>query len=263
MGRRMGQHFLHSQEVLAKIIAEAGVEAGEPVLEIGPGRGVLTERLLATGARVTAVELDPVLCTHLRSRWGDHPAFQLVEGDVLKLDVSPRALFGEEQPYALIANLPYYLTSPLLFRLMLQRRGINRMLLMVQREIAERLVAGPEQGKSYGSLGIAAQLAFQMRLCFVVPPGAFSPPPKVDSAVVAFHPLEPHLEPALESRYLEHVKGLFSTRRKMMLSTLRKKEPQAVAQAGEALVSLLGNARPDALTPAQHLQAFQLLHPRL
>ena len=261
MGRRLGQHFLHSQEVLGKIVAEAGLKSGEPVLEIGPGRGVLTERLLATGAQVTAIEVDPRLCEALQRRWGDLPTFRLVQGDVLKLDLTPKALFDGETPYAIIANLPYYLTSPLLFRLMLLRGGISRMLLMVQKEIAERLVAGPDQGKAYGSLGIAAQVAFQMRLCFVVPPGAFTPPPKVDSAVVAFQPLTPILASDREERYLAHIKALFSARRKIMLSTLRKMEPEAVVAAGEPLKVLLGQTRPDALSPEDHLAAFNLLYP--
>lgn len=263
MGRRLGQHFLRSKSIIDRIVAEAGLKEGEAVLEVGPGEGVLTERLLASGAHVTVIELDPHLCEKLLRRWGDEPRFRLVEGDVLKVDLSPEELFGQPDAYALIANLPYYLSSPLLFRLAARRKSINRMLLMVQKEIADRLVAGVSQGKAYGSLGIAAQLAFEMRQCFTVPPGAFSPPPKVDSAVVAFHPREVRLTQEQENRYQTHLKQLFSARRKVMLSTLKRQNPAEMealtAAACNELEALVGRSRPDALSPDQHLQVFQIL----
>jgi 16S rRNA (adenine1518-N6/adenine1519-N6)-dimethyltransferase len=259
MGKKLGQHFLTSPTVLERILAEASLSPGEAVLEPGPGRGVLTERLLDAGARVTAVEVDPGLCGALRERWSGHPSFRLVEGDILKVELSPRALFDRDQPYAVIANLPYYLSTPFFFRMIAHRGCFSRMVLMVQKEIAERLVALPEQGKAYGALSIAAHHAFEMRLLFRVPPGAFRPPPKVDSAVVAFAPRPPLLPPEVEVRFLEHVKQVFTTRRKLMLSALRRRFPGLEARQAAALDALVGKRRAEALSPEAHLEVFRVV----
>lgn len=259
MGRRYGQHFLRSAAVLDQIAAAAEAAPGEAVLEIGPGEGALTERLLASGARLTAVEIDPDLCERLRSRFGGREAFRLMQGDILKTGLDPETLFGTAERYAVVANLPYYLTTPLLLRMIAERARISRLVLMVQREIAERLVAAPADGKAYGSLSIVAQHAFAMRRLFTVPPGAFRPPPKVDSAVVSFWPKPLLLAPDLELAYLEHVKRLFMARRKLMRSTLRRE----FAEASEARLSeaqaLIGDRRPESLTPEEHLAVYRVL----
>jgi 16S rRNA (adenine1518-N6/adenine1519-N6)-dimethyltransferase len=259
MGKRLGQHFLHSEHVLAAIVQQAALTAGEPVLEVGPGPGALTERLLAAQAQVTAVEVDPVLAQALQARWGGDRRFRLVEGDILKIDLAPQYLFGSDQPYAVIANLPYYLSTPLLFRFIAQRARQSRLLLMVQQEVADRLVALPEDGKVYGSLSVAAHCAYRMRIALRVPPGAFRPPPKVHSAVVAFTPLPATLAPAQELAFQEHVKMLFAARRKRMASTLGRHEPPWPAAALAAAQALVGERRPEALTPAEHLRVFRLL----
>jgi len=259
MGKRLGQHFLHSNHVLADIAGQAQLAPGEPVLEVGPGPGALTERLLAAQARVTAVEVDPVLGQALQARWGAEPGFRLVQGDILKIDLAPRSLFGSDQPYAVIANLPYYLSTPLLFRFIAQRSFHSRMLLMVQLEVAERLVALPADGKVYGSLSVAAHCAYRMRIALRVPPGAFRPPPKVQSAVVAFTPLPPSLEPGQELAFQEHVKMLFAARRKRMASTLGRHEPPWPPAALTAAQDVVGERRPEALSPAEHQRVFRLL----
>ena len=259
MGKRWGQHFLRDATVLERLLALARVVPGEPVLEIGPGDGALTERLLAAGARVTAVEIDPALAAALRARWVGHAAFSLIEGDILKTALSPLDLFGAERPSAIIANLPYYLSTPLLFRLLAARSAFNRLLLMVQWEIALRLVATPAEGKEYGALSIAAAHAFETELLFAVPPGAFRPPPKVDSAVVRLVPRAPLLTPSAEHAFLEHVKWLFTARRKLMASTLRRRYGASAAEAQAAAAALVGARRPEALTPAEHLRVFRLL----
>lgn len=258
MGRRLGQHFLHSAAVLDAIVAQAALQPDEPVLEVGPGQGALTGRLLATGARVTAVELDPVLARNLTERWGERPNFQLVNGDILRMDLSPQALFGTSQPYAVVANLPYYLTTPLLFRLMACRHAHSRLLLMVQEEVAERLVATPRDGKAYGSLSVAAQCAYRMAIVLRVSPGAFRPPPKVRSAVVTFTPL-PAGDPAKERAFQEHVKMLFAARRKRMVGTLARHRPPWPAGHLATAMDVVGERRPEALTPAEHLKVFRLL----
>jgi 16S rRNA (adenine1518-N6/adenine1519-N6)-dimethyltransferase len=259
MGRRLGQHFLHSRTVLDALARHAQIVPGEPLLEVGPGAGALTARLLEAGARVTAVEVDPLLAQALRERWEGHPHLRVVQADILKADLSPQALFGAEAPYGVVANLPYYLSTPLLFRFVRSRRWYRRLLLMVQQEVGERLVALPEQGKVYGALSIAAHHAFEMRLVMSVPPGAFRPPPKVHSAVVSFVPRPARLEPELEARYLEHVKRLFTARRKHMIGTLRRERPPWPPEALARVSPELGDRRAEALHPDEHLRIFQML----
>jgi 16S rRNA (adenine1518-N6/adenine1519-N6)-dimethyltransferase len=261
MGKKYGQHFLRSGAILDKIAAAAEVRPGEPLLEIGPGEGALTERLLAAGARLTAIEIDPALFGPLRARFGGRGAFRLIEGDVLEVPLEPGALFEGEAPdrFPIVANLPYYLTTPLLFRLVVLRAHLSRLVLMVQREIAERLVAGPADGKAYGSLSIAARHAFEMRRLFNVPPGAFRPPPKVDSAVVYFAPKPPVLPPDQEQAFLDHVKKLFTARRKLMRSTVRRMYPDAEATRVAEAEARVGERRPEALTPEEHLAVFRIV----
>lgn len=261
MGRRLGQHFLHAPAVLDAIVAAADLQPGEAVLEIGPGPGALTERLLALPVRVAAVELDPALAEALARRWGQHPRFHLIAGDVLRVDLSPAALFGSDAPYAVVANLPYYLSTPLLFRMAGSRRWFSRLLLMVQEEVAARMAAGPEDGKAYGSLSVAIQHAFRVRRVLRVPPGAFRPPPKVDSAVVELQPREPLLPPSGEAWFFEHVKRLFSRRRKLMLTGLRDAAQSLPPERWTALEALVGDRRAETLTPDEHLQVFRLLQP--
>lgn len=261
MGRRWGQHFLHSQAVLARIVEAARLTPGEPVLEIGPGQGALTRRLLATGARVTAVEVDPVLLHLLREQWPAAPHLRLIGGDILKVDLSSRELFGEELRYAVIANLPYYLSTPLLFRLMSMRQRLDRLLLMVQKEIANRLVALPADGKTYGALSVAAHHCFTMERLFTVPPEAFRPAPKVDSAVVHFRPREPCMPPGEEAAFLEHVKMLFTGRRKMMVNQLRRLYPANPPERAAGVEATLGQRRPEALDPGEHLAIYRALFP--
>jgi 16S rRNA (adenine1518-N6/adenine1519-N6)-dimethyltransferase len=260
MGKRLGQHFLQSPGVLRTLVEQAALQPGEPVLEVGPGQGALTERLLETGARVAAVEIDPALAQGLRERWGGRADFRLIEGDVLKIDLAPQALFGGSGRYAVIANLPYYLSTPLLFRFIAARAFHSRLLLMVQQEVAERLVALPDAGKVYGSLSIAARCAYAaLRIVARVPPGAFRPPPKVHSAVVAFTPLQPVLDPGAERAFLEHVKMLFAARRKRMAGTLARHRPAWPAARLAAAQALVGERRPEALTPDEHLWVYCLL----
>ncbi len=268
MGKRLGQHFLVSRSVLEQLTHLAAIVPGEPVLEVGPGQGALTERLLAAGARVTAIELDAVLAEQLRLRWRDHPSLRVISADVLRADLDYAALFSsasigsgdteaEAQPtYAVIANLPYYLSTPLLFRFVRERRRLSRLLLMVQAEVAQRLVALPPEGHAYGSLSIAAHYAFAMGLVLRVPPGAFRPPPKVHSAVVAFTPRPPRLPPEQELRYLNHVKQLFTARRKRLLGTLKRRLPAWPEERLAAAAALVGERRPEALSPEEHLQLW-------
>ncbi|HKI98993.1 MAG TPA: 16S rRNA (adenine(1518)-N(6)/adenine(1519)-N(6))-dimethyltransferase RsmA [bacterium] len=260
MGKRLGQHFLHDRSVLDAIVVAAALRPGEPVLEIGPGAGALTERLLAAGARLAAVELDPTLLSELEARWGADPRLHLIEGDILRIELAPQALFGGDEPYAVIANLPYYLSTPLLFRMAAGRSFFSRLLLMVQDEVALRMAAGPQDGKDYGSLSVAIQHAFTVRRVLRVPPGAFRPPPKVHSAVVELRPRPPELPPGREAWFFEHIKRLFSRRRKLMISGLREAGQHLPPEQWAQLEALVADRRAETLTPEEHLQVFRLLY---
>lgn len=261
MGKKLGQHFLRDRMVLESIVAAAAPLDGESLLEVGPGEGVLTERLLEGGARVTAVELDPRLAAALRERFGGRPGFRLVEGDIRKVSLEPHSLFDAPDPYKVAANLPYYLSTPLLFRMAAARRHLTRLVLMVQEEVALRMAASPREGKTYGSLSVAMQHAFTVRTVCRVPPSAFRPPPRVHSAVVALEPRPSELLPEEELAFYNHVKDLFTRRRKRMASAF-KETVAALPPASRARIDeLVGGKRAENLAPAEHLEAFRCLYP--
>jgi 16S rRNA (adenine1518-N6/adenine1519-N6)-dimethyltransferase len=171
------QNHLADGEVLERIVETAAVRPGEHVVEVGPGVGILTAQLLAAGARVTAVELDPRLVEHLRDRFADEPRLSLVEGDFL--DVAIDAISAE--PWALVANVPYHITSPILHHVLGGEPRPARFVLMVQKEVAER-IAAPPGGLSY--LSVFTQYHAEVEVAFSVPASAFEPAPAVDSAIL-------------------------------------------------------------------------------
>jgi 16S rRNA (adenine1518-N6/adenine1519-N6)-dimethyltransferase len=192
------------------------LQPGETVLEIGPGRGILTEALLDSSGLVVAVELDAALCAQLRATLGRRSNFRLVEGDALTFDY---ALVPS--PFLVVANLPYYVSTPLLFRLLEERRRIDRLVVMLQEEVVARLAA-PPGGKDYGALSIAAQFYCEVRQAFRVPPTCFRPKPQVGSAVVVLTPLpKPRVSVADEAFYFRVVRAGFAHRRKALPNSLR------------------------------------------
>lgn len=176
--RSMGQNFLTSTEVVREIVNVAGIEEGDLVIEIGPGMGILTRQLLSAGARVIGVELDRELSALLRQELGGVDRFRLVEQDARYLDAGELTV-GE--PYQVVANLPYSVATVIIRAFMESATPPRRMTVMVQKEVAERMTAGPG---SMSLLGLATSLYSDARIAFVVPPEVFLPPPKVDSAVV-------------------------------------------------------------------------------
>jgi 16S rRNA (adenine1518-N6/adenine1519-N6)-dimethyltransferase len=175
--RKLGQHFLKDEKALA-IIAEAACGNGvERVIEIGPGGGALTRHLLSRTRELHAVELDTALLPVLEREFGDDPRFHLHHGDVLETDLS------QWGPAAIAGNLPYYITSPIIERFLLLGGDFTRAVFLVQEEVADRLRAGPGS-RDYGYLSVHAQLFCTVELVCKVPAASFSPPPKVDSAVV-------------------------------------------------------------------------------
>jgi 16S rRNA (adenine1518-N6/adenine1519-N6)-dimethyltransferase len=189
LGQRLGQHFLVRQAILERIAEaacpDAGPERSATVVEIGPGRGALTEHLLARAERVVAIEIDPVLVQYLRAKFRDEPRLTLVEADDLKADLAQWGVV------AVAGNVPYYITSPILEKT-LKLGGwpdgqLTRAVFLVQKEVAERLTARPGT-RDYGFLSVQTQLLSAPELLFTVPAAAFRPPPKVDSAVVRLTP---------------------------------------------------------------------------
>ncbi|MFM2080784.1 MAG: rRNA ((1518)-N(6)/adenine(1519)-N(6))-dimethyltransferase RsmA [Cyanobacteriota bacterium] len=251
--KRFGQHWLRDETVLERILAAAELGPEDVVLEVGPGRGALTERLLASpAAGVRAVELDRDLVAGLRQRFGGDPRFSLVEGDVLAVEL-PEAS-------AVVANIPYNITGPLLERLVgrLDRpvpRPYRRLVLLVQQEVGERIRARPASS-AFSALSVRMQLLASCRTVCPVPPRCFQPPPKVMSEVVLLDPLPPEqrLEPALARTVEGLLKRCFAARRKMLRNSLAGLQPpeQLEALAGEAGVTL--QQRPQELAPAAWVQ---------
>jgi 16S rRNA (adenine1518-N6/adenine1519-N6)-dimethyltransferase len=213
--KRFGQHFLHDPAVIDKIIAAARLDPQQRVVEIGPGLGVLTDRLLEKVPRVEVMEIDRDLIALLHQRYDER--LTIHEGDVLKL---AWAELLTAPPYTLVANLPYNISSQILFKLLDHRLLFTRMILMFQREVGERLMAQPGT-KDYGILSVLCQLWYDINKVALVKPGAFNPPPKVDSLILSFLPLtRPRVDPVDETLFKKLVKGAFTQRRKTLRNSL-------------------------------------------
>jgi len=244
--KALGQHFLFDRSILRRIVEAAGVEAGQAVLEIGPGPGGLTRALLEAGARVWALEADPRMVEHLGGEdLGEARArLRVARADALEADYLALAREAGGS-LLLVANLPYNISGPLLGRLLRQRRAFSALTLMLQREVAERLAA-PPGGRSRGRLSALAQCFCRVRPLFRVPAGAFRPPPKVESMVVRLDVLPEPVRPLVDEEALWGlVKMGFGQRRKMLRNGLRPLEDRAAPVLAAA--GLTGSERPEAL----------------
>jgi 16S rRNA (adenine1518-N6/adenine1519-N6)-dimethyltransferase len=212
----MGQNFLVERGVVERIVKTAGVTAGDTVLEVGPGLGILTSQLLATGATVIAIELDRELAAHLRVTFGDLSNLRLVEGDALAVAIDE--LIPPGTTYAVVANLPYSVGSAVIMRLLELPNQPARMTVMVQHEVAERFIAKPP---AMTVLSVAMQLLAKPRIAFTVHPGNFMPPPKVDSAVVILEPIgERLLARSRRPLFFRLVNGGFRHKRKQVANSI-------------------------------------------
>jgi len=246
--RGLGQNFLCNQAVLGKIVAAAELTPDDAVLEIGAGLGTLTERLARDAGSVVAVELDERLIPVLQSTLADFENVTLVQGDILALD--PAALIGDSSAgYKVVANLPYYITSAVLRHLLEASLKPRRMVLTVQREVAERIVAKPGQ---MSLLAVSVQFYGQPRLLFRIKPGSFYPSPRVESAVVQVDvyttPPVPVEEPAV---FFRVVRAGFSQRRKQLRNAL-------AAGLGRSPDEVATRLREASVDPRRRAQALTL-----
>lgn len=230
--RSLGQNFLVHPPTVDRIIAAAELTAADLVLEIGPGLGVLTERLLDRAGRVVAVELDRDLAGRLADEMAGRDNFTLVVGDATKVELGSHWA-DWAGPVKVVANLPYQVTTPVLQRLLLEPVPFERAVLMVQREVAERMMASPG-GRVYGSLSVLVQYWCEPRLVTIVPPGAFRPVPKVESAVICLHRRAQPAVAVPAPLFFPVVRAGFGQRRKTLRNALSaglQLEPGAVELA--------------------------------
>lgn len=239
--KRFGQNFLHDAGVIHRILRAIHAREGERLLEIGPGQGALTEGLLGSGAQLDVIELDLDLIPILQARFGSEPRFRLNQGDALKFDFN--RLEAAPRSLRVVGNLPYNISTPLIFHLLDNATLIRDMHFMLQKEVVERLAAGPGGG-DWGRLSIMVQYHCRVEHLFNVGPGAFNPPPKVDSAIVRLVPHEVLPHPAKDHRLLERVvREAFNQRRKTLRNTLKALLPaSAIETAG-----VDGSLRPEQL----------------
>lgn len=248
--KRFGQHFLTDQSTLDAIAAAVDPRPGESVIEIGPGRGVLTDLVAKFSNELIAIEIDHLLSEQLRERYVDNPRVRIVEKDVLAVDVGALA----NGPFVIVGNVPYYITTPILFHV-LRARLPRHFVFLVQREVAERIVSAPGS-KDYGALSVNVQAVANAEIIRHVPPAAFKPPPKVDSAVIRITPRsDPLISVDEVDPFRRFVQSLFGMRRKQIGNVLR-----SVTDRSADVLASLGidsRARPETLSPPVFVSLFR------
>jgi 16S rRNA (adenine1518-N6/adenine1519-N6)-dimethyltransferase len=267
---KLGQHFLASQPAALRIVGALGDVSQATVLEIGPGRGALTALLAPHARRLIAVELDRVLSAQLRMRFATRPNVEVIEGDILKIELDtvfgpkpgslrPGLNFAPEPAYV-IGNLPYYITSDIVLRLLEYHRYFSTIVIMVQKEVADRLAASPGS-RDYGLLSATARLYGRVEKLFTLPPGAFSPPPKVQSSVVRLT-IEPRLESLRvpEAEFISFLKLSFGQKRKTLWNNLKTRYDEDALRAALAKSGVKPAVRAEALPLAKSAALFRALH---
>lgn len=253
--KSLGQHFLNDRRILGRIVDALELEADETVIEIGPGRGSLSELLAATARRLVLIELDRALAALLRERFAGRPSVEVIEADVLTVDLARAA--GRDE-FKLVGNVPYYITTPIIFHALRSPRP-RRAVYLVQREVAERIVAAPG-ADAYGALSVNVQAVARATLLFRVAAGSFQPPPKVESAVVRLDPRpDPVVSPEEEGAFRRFVQDAFGMRRKQMRRVLRALR-DIDARRADALLAAAGvdgAARPETLSPERFAVLFR------
>lgn len=255
--RKFGQHFLSDKKVLTAIVDALAPTPSDTVVEVGPGGGSLTDILVERSGRVIAVEIDRALAENLREKYRNRSNVEIVEGDILDTDLTSVAGSG----YLLIGNVPYYITTPIVFRALeapLPRRSV----FLVQREVAERMAAKAGDD-AYGALTVNVAVVASVEQVLSVPAAAFRPPPKVESAVVRLTPLAQPLVPvdSLDS-FRAFVQAAFGQRRKQMQRVLRSVRGVSAEQAAKVLaqVGIDPSARPEVVAPREFANLFEAIN---
>ena len=219
--KSFGQHFLHEKRYIERIVSSISPKPEDVVVEIGPGEGALTLPLLAAAGKLTAIELDTDLIPDLQARAAAVGELRIVHSDVLKVDFTALARELGAERLRIAGNLPYYISSPILFHCVDHAAAIRDMHFMLQKEVVDRMAA-PPGSKTYGRLSVMLQLRCTVEPLFKVPPGAFRPPPKVDSAIVRLTPLPADALPDADARLIDRlVRAAFGQRRKTLGNALR------------------------------------------
>jgi 16S rRNA (adenine1518-N6/adenine1519-N6)-dimethyltransferase len=253
--KRFGQHFLVQPTIAERIVTLADLDDSAVVLEIGPGRGALTRLLAPRCRRLVLVEVDRDLCRQLQTAFADRDSVEIICGDILRTDLS--ALLAPAPSVTAVANLPYNISTPVLMKLLEDPTAFRRFILMLQREVAERICAVPDN-KSYGALSVVVQVVASPRIALRVPPSAFAPRPQVESAVVMIEPRRPPPLDAHERRALRRViRTVFAQRRKQLGNALAPltSDPRAVLSA----LDIDPRRRPETLPPADFVRLAHAL----
>jgi 16S rRNA (adenine1518-N6/adenine1519-N6)-dimethyltransferase len=231
--KRFGQNFLMDPGKADKIVGAAGIESGDEVLEIGPGRGFLTERILERGANLLAVELDRDLVPGLEERFGGSNLFNIMEDDIVRVNLSSLG----DRSFKIIGNLPYNISGALFGWLIENYKMVELAVITVQKEVANRIRARPGN-REYGSLSVLVQLFYAVSRLFDIPPGCFSPKPKVVSTVVKLVP-DPKLKPEIEyDSFKSFIYACFAQKRKTLVNSLKSSGDFDRDMIEKSLVSL-------------------------
>jgi 16S rRNA (adenine1518-N6/adenine1519-N6)-dimethyltransferase len=266
---KLGQHFLNEEEYARRIVDALGDISQSTVLEIGPGRGILTEQLAKGARRLIAVEMDRVLAAQLRLKFGMYRNIEIIEADVLSIDID--SLFGPKpglgrpgielkpEPVKVVGNLPYYITSDVVLRLFKFAKYFDCMVIMVQREVADRIAAEPG-GRDYGVLSATAQLHARVEKLFTVPPGAFSPPPKVFSAVLrlTIDPQQQRLG-VVGDGFIDFLRLSFAQKRKTLWNNLKGTYDDGQLKHALAAAKVKPTARAETLSLEQSAAIYRAL----
>ncbi len=256
--KALGQHFLKNKAVLNKILQRISPQKKDLIIEIGAGRGVLTFPLAEKAGKVIAIEKDPALIPHLQRR--DLPNLTVLEKDIIRVDF--RELLKNSQTFKesvkLVGNLPYSLSSPLLFKVLEERAHFSECIFLLQKEVAQRLCGQPGS-KIYAPLSILFQIHFLVKLHFIVPPECFSPPPKVDSGLVSLKRRKrPLYSLENEELFRNFLKGAFKHRRKILRKNLEKLDiPLPLVDRACQKLGIARNTRPEQLSISLFVDLFR------
>lgn len=270
---KLGQNFLADRKAAEKIVDALGDIGQSLVVEIGPGRGALTEILVQKAGRVIAIELDRMLATQLRIKYSRYPNVEVLEGDILAIDfrtvlhrtIGPLGDLRPEKPERarLLGNLPYYITSDILLHLFEFHDQFDVIVIMVQREVAERIAARPGS-RDYGLLSATAQLYTQVEKLFNLPPGAFAPPPKVHSSVLRLRVAPRFAELGVSPpEFIEFLKLAFAMKRKTLLNNLKKRYTEEQVRNALKQGGIRADVRAEALSVEDSAAIFRTLNPSI